>query len=188
MQENESLEKAVLDSFFGTQMNMQNSIAVLCDSIHNDNTKTTRGKGTTCPATDPVTQTVLMILSSTIHIQMTVVGWQPLKGRDLTFPFHLMSLEQKQALKNLIEGEPTRWNIYEHAMSYRRQSQSPLPTLSPLDVLEALCTSILASSVYQDKKLRVAVCNILLQRVQASIPIDKQTQAALNTRLFPPAE
>jgi len=31
----------------------------------------------------------------------------------------------------------------------------------------------------------VAICNILLQRVQASIPIEKATLRTLNTRLFP---
>ena len=212
MQENEglSLEQAVIDSFFGTQASMQASIAVLCDSIHCETTKvspllTPRGKlahassstSSSSPAstisiaqyctTDPVTQTILMLLSSPVHIQLTVVGWQPLRGRELTFPFHLMTTEQKQALKDLVEGYPAQWNVYEHAMSYLRPKHIPPPAmLTPLNVLGALCSSILASVTYQDKRLRVAVCNILLQRVQASIPIDKQTQAALNSRLFPP--
>jgi hypothetical protein len=180
-----SLEQAVVDAFFGSSSRMQASLAVLCDSIHCDKTK--KAKGGPSGSTDPVTQTVLMLLSAPMHVQLTVVGWQPLKGLDLTFPFHLMTPDQKQAIKNLVEGEPLLWSIYEHAMSYRRHSQSPLPTLSPLDVLGALCSSILESTAYKDKRLRVAVCNILLQRVQASIPIDKQTQAALNARLFPPS-
>ena len=61
----------------------------------------------------------------------------------------------------------------------------PATTLKALDVLEALCTSVLTSTAYADKRLRVAVCNILLQRVQASIPIDRSVQAALNAKLFP---
>jgi hypothetical protein len=53
-------------------------------------------------------------------------------------------------------------------------------------VLEALCASVLASTAYPDKRLRVAICNILLQRVQASIPIERGVQTVLNQRLFPP--
>lgn len=185
----QSLEQAVIDSFFGSKRRMETSLAVLCDSIHCDQNKRIPGRNSSQSshgaAIDPMTQTVLMLLSSPIHVQLTVVGWQPLKGFDLTYPFHLMSSEQKQTIKDLIETEPNMWSVYEHAMSYRRHGQSHTPTLAPLDVLGALCSSILESSAYQNKRLRVAVCNILLQRVQASIPIDKQTQAALNVRLFP---
>jgi hypothetical protein len=171
-------EQAVVESFFGTPLLMQASISILCESIHCDKNKAKN-------VADPVTQTVLMLLSSPMNIQLTVVGWQPLKGRDLTYPFHCMSPGQKQSLKDLVECEPVRWIVYEHAMSYR--CKVSLPSLAPLDVLGALCSSVLSSTVYKDKRLRVAVANILLQRVQASIPIDKKTQAALNGRLFPPA-
>ena len=57
--------------------------------------------------------------------------------------------------------------------------------LKPLDVLSALCSLVLSSNAYPDKRLRVAICNILLQRVQARVTLDKHTQAALNQRLFP---
>jgi hypothetical protein len=32
--------------------------------------------------------------------------------------------------------------------------------------------------------MRVAICNILLQRVQASVPIERSVQTALNAKLF----
>ena len=38
---------------------------------------------------------------------------------------------------------------------------------------------------YNDPKARVAVCNIILQRVQASAPLSAALQADLNRRLFP---
>ena len=157
--------------FFGGLEPMQRSLAVLCES----NCKQ--------QATDTVTQTILMLLSSPVHVQLTAVGWQPLKGRDLTFPYTQMTLEQRQALKALVDEGGERWHVYEHAMIYRRGG--PPVQLKPLDVLEALCSSILASTAYSDKRVRVAVCNILLQRVQASIPIEKGVQATLNAKLFP---
>jgi hypothetical protein len=158
--------------FFGDPASMQRTLAVLCESNQKQ------------PATDSVTQTVLLLLSSPVHVQLTAVGWQPLKGRDLTFPYAHMTPDQRQALKALIDEGSERWHVYEHAMMYRRSA--PPVHLKPLDVLEGLCGSVLSSAAYPDKRLRVAICNILLQRVQASIPIERSVQAALNARLFPP--
>ncbi len=166
----DSKHTQVISLFFEGLANMQRTLAVLCESNHKQ------------PGTDTVTQTVLMLLTSPVHLQLTAVGWQPLKGRDLTFPYAQMTLEQRQALKDLVdEGE--RWHVYEHALMHRRSA--PTVQLKPLDVLEALCASVLTSAAYTDKRLRVAVCNILLQRVQASIPIERSVQAALNAKLFP---
>lgn len=161
----------VITLFFEGLPTLQRTLAVLCESNQKQ------------PGTDTVTQTVLLLLTSSVHIQLTAVGWQPLKGRDLTFPYAQMTLEQRQALKNLMD-DGQRWHVYEHALMHRRISQ-PI-TLKALDVLEALCTAVMASTAYADKRLRVAVCNILLQRVQASIPLDRGVQAALNAKLFPP--
>jgi hypothetical protein len=157
--------------FFGDTDSMQRSLAVLCESNHKQ------------PA-DTVTQTILMLLTSPVHIQLTAVGFQPLKGRELTFPYAQMTLEQRQALRALVDEGGELWNVYEHAMMYRRSG--PLVQLKPLDVLEALCASVLTSPAYSDKRVRVAICNILLQRVQASVPIDRGVQASLNVKLFPP--
>ena len=158
--------------FFGCQSSMQRTLAVLCESNQ-------KSQGT-----DMVTQTVLQMLSSPVHVQLTAVGWQPLKGRELTFPYAHMTPEQREALKALIDEGTEKWHVYEHAMMYSRSC--PSVHLKPLDVLEGLCGSVLDSTAYPDKRLRVAICNILLQRVQANIAIDRNVQAALNARLFPP--
>lgn len=162
----------VVALFFGCASSMQRTLAVLCDSNQKQQ------------GTDTVTQAVLYLLSSPLHLQLTVVGWQPLKGRELTFPYAQMTPEQREGLKALLDEGTERWHVYEHAMMYRRSS--PPLHLKPLDVLEGLCGSVLDSTAYQDKRFRVAICNILLQRVQASIPIERSVQAALNARLFPP--
>jgi hypothetical protein len=161
----------VVALFFGDTEAMQRTLAVLCESNHKQQA-------------DTVTQTALMLLSSPVHVQLTAVGWQPLKGRELTFPYMQMTLGQRMALKALLDEGAGMWHVYERAMMYRRSG--PPITLKPLPVLEALCTSVLASTAYPDKRVRVAICNILLQRVQASIPIERSVQASLNARLFPP--
>ena len=54
--------------------------------------------------------------------------------------------------------------------------------------MEAICGQILACKRYSDPKARVEVCNIVLQRVQASIPLSQPLQKELNQRLFPEKE
>jgi hypothetical protein len=163
----------VLAVFFGDLSKMQRSLAILCENNQKE------------AAHDVVTHIVLNLLSHPVHVQMTAVGWQPLKGKELTFPFSQMDLPQRQALKAMIEEGGEHWLTYEHAITYRHPCA--LKTLKPLDVLQALCDSILTSKTYTDKRLRVAVCNIILQRVQSSITIERPVQTQLNARLFPPA-
>lgn len=161
---------AVLRCFFQPIQNMQATLAVLCDCHPHQ-------------AADPVTHTLLTMLSSPIHVQLTAVGWQPFKGKELTFPFQRMTNAQRESLKHVLLLPHTQWSSYEHAMVLRSQQRPPLASV---DVLEALCNTILhTSKAYSDRRLRVAVCNILLQRVQANMPIEKGTLRVLNARLFP---
>jgi hypothetical protein len=174
--ETDAHEQALIQCFLAPgSPQLRNTISVLCEN----NTSKQQ-------TPDLVTQTVLMMLISPVHIQLTSVGWQPFKGRELTYPFQTMSSDQREAIRGLLDANPERWNVYEHAMTYRRTA--PPVMLNTLDVLEALCTSILDGKAYSDRRMRVIVCNILLQRVQASVPIDKHTQQELNTRLFPACE
>jgi hypothetical protein len=165
----------LVSAFFGDQARMQKSIIVLCENNLKQNT-------------DTVTPTVLTMLTCPLQMQLTAVGWQPFKSKDLTYPYNQMTQEQRQVFRDAINTEDAqfhkRWGVFEHAMIYRRPA-GPNIILKPLDVLGALCSSVLNSHAYQDKRLRVAICNILLQRVQASVPLDKHTQSSLNERLFP---
>jgi hypothetical protein len=159
----------VVTLFFEGLATMQRTLAILCESNNRQ------------AGADVVTQTILMLLTSPLHMQLTAIGWQPLKGRDITFPYSHMTIEQKQAFRELV-GDGSNWHSYEHALVLRRRLKTV--QLEPLDVLEALCASVLASTAYPDKRMRVAICNILLQRVQASVPIERSVQTALNAKLF----
>jgi len=169
MTETEGLQ-GVCEAFFEPIATMQTTLAVLCDCQQT-------------PGTDPVTQTVLTMLTCPLQLQLTAIGWQPFKGKELTYPFQRMTPMQRETLKEALTG--MKWSAYEHALVQTRVRRPPL---RPLDVLEALCVTILHSGAYTDRRLRVAVCNILLQRVQANLPVDKGTLRALNARLFPAAE
>jgi hypothetical protein len=164
----------LVQAFFASQEDMARSISVLCGSNHKQQSN------------DTITPVILMMLNSQVQVQLTVVGWQPFRTRDLTYPYQQMNARQKQAILALLDQERhgQRWTVFEHAMTFRRGIQSI--QLMPLDVLSALCSLVLSSELYPDKRLRLAICNILLQRVQANVVLDKHTQAALNARLFPP--
>lgn len=169
---------ALMREFFGDSFKMQRSISVLCENNLKQNT-------------DTVTPTILTMLTCPVQIQLTAIGWQPFKSKDLTYPYNQMTQEQKQVFRAAISGDKAQaqfhkhWSIFEHAMVHRRKPGETPILLKSLDVLGALCSLVLCSQTYQDKRLRVAVCNILLQRVQASVPLDKHTQSLLNERLFP---
>ena len=165
---------SVVHAFFREQTDMQRAITVFCGTVPKQ-------------STDIITPTVLMMLNSTLQMQLTAVGWQPFRSRDLTYPYHAMTQAQRAAILGLLVPEhEDKWAVFDHAMVYRRARGVQVIQLKPIDVLGALCSLVLASDTYPDKRLRLAVCNILLQRVQASIVLDKHTQMALNQRLFAP--
>ncbi len=56
--------------------------------------------------------------------------------------------------------------------------------LSPVEALSALCERILASKIHPEHRVRVGVCNIILQRVQGVVPLSRNVQQSLNTVLF----
>lgn len=177
-EQSQEIMSRMLEAFFGEQHRMQRTIIVLCENNLKQNT-------------DTLTPTILIMLTCPLQIQLTAVGWQPFKSKDLTFPYNKMSQEQREIFRNAIPSDENQfnrhWGVFEHAMTFRRSGCSKQIVLKPLDVLGALCTSVLGSHAYPDKRLRVAICNILLQRVQASVPLDKHTQSSLNERLFPPS-
>lgn len=170
-------EERVIQAFFKDKSSIQHTIAVLCEGhpLHHP---------------DPVTQTLVTMITAQLQIQLTAVGWQPFKGKELTFPYQSMNLEQKEALQTLLKEDTQQWNVYEYAIVHRHRpgQGNTAPNLKSIDVLESLCDMILKSTSYPDRRVRVAVCNILLQRVQASIPLDKNTLRELNSRLFTPVK
>ena len=100
--------------------------------------------------------------------------------------------------------DASRWTAHENSLLWKRRGERV--RLGAADVLEAICAPILRCKRYNqskfvfhqlthpgvwirysDPKARVAVCNIILQRVQASAPLSAALQADLNRRLFPEA-
>ena len=154
---------------------------------------------------DPITSTAITFLTCPVQLGLTEVGATLFQGKSsLIYPYNLMSDSQKDFVREALSRRE-EWNIYNDAVVFRRsqprqppqknqkalqahpprtqtQQQSPPParTLAPAAVLVALCSKVFESSAHPDPRRRVALCNIILQRVQGYIPIDKPVQRQLN--------
>lgn len=128
---------------------------------------------------DPITATVVIFLTCPLQLGLTEVGAMIFQGHaSLVFPFNLMSEKQKNFLRACLE-RTSDWNIFNGAILFRKKRGEPAKFLAPKDVLLSLCKKLLEnpSSVAQH---RLTVCNIILQRVQGYVPIDKPVQRQLN--------
>ena len=132
---------------------------------------------------DPVTATVLDLLTGKLHFCLTASGLAPFKGRpNMVYPYHMMTSAQKDYLREKL-SERTSYCVCNDAILFHGGPEGA-DKLDPVSVLEALCSRILASKVHSDHKVRVGVCNIILQRVQSVVPISRNVQQQLNTVLF----
>ena len=127
---------------------------------------------------DPITATVITFLTSPLQLTLTEVGAAIFQGHSaLVYPYNLMTERQKAFVRRALD-QRGEWNIYHDTVVFRRSKSTLL--LPPARVLLALCAKVLESSVHPDPQRRVALCNIILQRVQGYVRIDKPVQRELN--------
>jgi hypothetical protein len=139
---------------------------------------------------DPITATVLDLLTSRLQPCLTATGLQAFQGRaDLLYPYHMMSVEQKDFIRRALQDR-TAYTVCNGAVMFKCRREEPSTArpareaLDPVEVLQAMCCKVLESNVHAEKSVRVGVCNILLQRVQSAVPISKGMQKRLNALLF----
>ena len=155
----------IQEQFFSAKQ-IERSLVVLCEN--STHTK------------DPVTNTVIIMITCPLQVQLTATGLQPFQGRELTFPYESMLPEQQRVLRGLLEQSGS-WVRHECCLIFSQREAVTLPVLL---VLEGMCRNILEGTVHKDRRVRVAACNIILQRVRSSIPLSKNTAAQLNQNLF----
>lgn len=161
---------ATLTSAFFTGENLTRLLVYLCN---------TRAPG----AWDPITTTVLEMLSGRLQLCLSSAGLIPFRGRASTvYPFHMMTPEQKEFLRAALERREA-YCVCNDAILFHHRSGEP-EHLETVSILAAMCRSVLASRVHEEHRVRVGVCNILLQRVQSSVVISKAAQQELNSLLF----
>jgi hypothetical protein len=152
--------------FFGDLPTMQNTIVTLCHS----NTH----------SVDIISHVIGVMITCPLQIQLVVNGIHLFKDRDLLFPYQHMSVEQREFLLEIMSYE-NQWNIYDQCIQFKKSCKTVLDTVL---VLQALCTVVQKSSKYPDPTHRLAIMNIILQRVHHQVSIAKPVQQSLNKFLF----
>jgi hypothetical protein len=132
---------------------------------------------------DPVTSTVVDMLTLRLQFCLTAEGLAPFRGKaDMVYPYHMMTLPQKAFLREEVAARSS-YCICNDAVVFH-PAPGALERLDQVKVLEGVCSRILASGVHAEHRVRVGVCNIILQRVQGVVPISRGVQQKLNAILF----
>ncbi len=132
---------------------------------------------------DPVTATVLDLLTGKLQFCLSASGLIPFRGHaNLVYPYHMMSPEQKDFIRVAMQ-ERGNYTVCNESVMFH-PSPGDQERLDTVLVLEAMCSKVLESKVHEEHSVRVGVCNILLQRVQSVVPISRGVQQRLNRLLF----
>ena len=163
------MEKGLISVFF-TEDSLKRVLTYLCN---------TRQPG----SWDPVTATVLDLLTGKLQFCLCSTGLIPFKGRaDLVYPYHMMSVDQKDYIRQALQNRAA-YTICNEAVVFK-DTNLKSEKLDAVEVLQAMCCKVLESKIHPQHSVRVGVCNILLQRVQSVVPISKGVQQRLNAVLF----
>ena len=131
--------------------------------------------------TDPITTTVISLLTCPLQLCLNEVGVLPLVGRcKLVFPYNLMTPEQRQFLHACLQ-RTEEWNICNGHIVFKPPSTQLF--LPPATVFQSLCENVFRSKTHPDMGTKMALCNVILQRVKGNIPLTKSVQRDLNTWL-----
>jgi hypothetical protein len=159
-----------LSSVFFSEQSLRRILTYLCN---------TRAPG----SWDPVTATVLDLLTGKLQFCLSATGLIPFKGHaNLVFPYHMMTPDQKDYIRTALQ-ERASYTICNDSVVFHASQGDP-ERLDPVSVLEAMCSKVLESKVHGEHSVRMGVCNILLQRVQSVVPISRGVQQRLNVVLF----
>lgn len=143
---------------------------------------------------DPITATAIVFLTCPLQLGLTEVGAMVFQGHaSLVYPYSLMSDRQKQFVRECLSRR-SEWSICNGCVLFRRSKpdskETARRTLQQSTVLVALCDRIANSAsgrraaeggaADQGGRGRLALCNIILQRLQGYVTIHKPVQKELN--------
>jgi hypothetical protein len=139
---------------------------------------------------DPITETVVAMISSPVSIMLTQVGIAPFKEHpSLVYPYRFLNDEQRTFLKNFVTytqenavGSIASVQVGGGCMLYRKAISKPV-YLDPYRVISSLCQSIIGNRHGTEMRNRSAVCSIMLQRIGGVIHIDRAVMSKVGTYL-----
>jgi hypothetical protein len=192
----DNLEDKIFDAFFSAK-NMQRTIAVLCESNKDikattwmDKHHTSTQQLNSTEGNNIIVMVVKTLLTSKIQLQYVSNGILLFKGKDMVYPYHYLSTEQRELLLTLLTKPEynTCLHKYEFCIHWRRKNDKNeicvFPAMNTLTVLHALCDLILFNNKIKDQRKKLAICNIILQRINCHVVISNSIQKLLNEALF----
>jgi hypothetical protein len=168
-------EDDVYNAFLGSPESVGRMMVYFCNQTH---TVTNRGEW------DPITHTILEALTSKVQLCFTADGFMPFRGKHkMIYPYSLLTLEQKEALRGALSNR-MRFTVCREAIMIPQKKGLAIDQFA---VLHAICAGIIASKSHESERVRMGVCNIILQRVQSLVTVPGDVQARLNEALAPKA-
>jgi len=127
---------------------------------------------------DVISATVIVFLTVPLHLIVSEYGASLFYGKStMSYPYHLMTDQQKKALTDLL-NMPSQYNVINGKVIFKRHKDMVL--VQTLPVLQALCTKIFQSQRITDRRVKTAICNIVMQRIQGYTTIASNVQRELN--------
>ena len=127
---------------------------------------------------DPITEIAVTALTRPVQLTLTEVGAIPFPSRpNLVFPYHRMTHEQKEFIRNCIKNTG-EWIILNEVLVFRKPSTKV--TVCPVVVLTTMCSAILNAPSQHTTETKIKLCNLVLQRIQSHYPLDIKMQHVVN--------
>lgn len=144
----------------------------------------------TMEITDPIPTTLTMFLTSNITLALTKVGLMPFKDMPMAiYPYARMTNEQKQLLleyTDAIEREQAgsiSTQMGGGCVLALTKKACPVHYLNDADVLSVFCQTVMTHESHTCEKTRLAICNIVLQRLSVNVGIARETMQKIYASL-----
>jgi hypothetical protein len=155
-----------LVALFFSEDSIKTTILILCNAKNSHS--------------DVISDVITTMIKSSLQIQFTLIGLQPFHSRDLVIPYKFMNKPQREFVIESLKQQNC-WMIFDQCVALKKRKSDV--SLDLLLILTSFCQLILDSS-FEDSNIRLVVCNIILQRIRASVPIAQSIQKKLNSILF----
>lgn len=141
-------------------------------------------------SSDPIAETIVAMISSPVVLMLTQVGIAPFREHpSYVYPYRFLDEEQREFLRRFVTstadnaaGSIASTQVGGGCMLYKKPQSKPM-YLDTYNVIAALCDGIVGSRTGVDKKFRLAVCSVVLQRIGGIVHIDRAVMSKIALHL-----
>jgi hypothetical protein len=143
---------------------------------------------------DPIADTVVVMISSPLVVMLTQVGLAPFKNNpSYVYPYKFLSDIQREFLKGFVQSITDNaatgvvsMQVGGGCILYKKSSTRNPVYLDSYNVITSLCNGIIGNRSKNDHRNRIAVCNVILQRIGGVVHIDRSimSRVALHLQSF----